>query len=126
MKDLEEKIASVSDYRIDTNHTLNEAGDFDLYGIVTDSKGLSATKKINVSVKQKPGEPPVEPPVNPPIEPPIIDYVDISGILQDNETDTGKIGEIEVYDDRTANGDGTFTYSNFLEKQILVQMGISV
>jgi len=97
-EDAGEEIASVNDYKIDTNHTFNEAGDFDLYGIVTDSEGLSATKKISMSVNQESEE----------------DYVDISGILQDNEKDTGRVGEIKVYDDRTDNLDGTFTYSNFL------------
>jgi len=39
-------------------------------------------------------------------EEPTKDYVDISGILQDNETDTGREGTIQIYDTKT---DGTYS-----------------
>ena len=51
----------------------------------------------------------------PPVDPiPDTDYVDISGRLQDCESDSNQPGVIQVYDSRTRNPDGTYSYNNLL------------
>ena len=66
---------------IQYDRTFNNSGSARVYGVCTDAEGLSDRTEKTITIND-------------------IDYLDINGYLQDNETDSAQRGRIKVYDAR--------------------------